>query len=225
MFPRKAYPKPALVKKPAPTPGWRKQLQSLVAKMGADESRLRLHDGTGARIRVRHQCGRNIGPERLTVEVAQRDKKINGEWGKLKTKKVGLYEINDLADPRDRRILAMLFGSRPGTAYGYSPYYSESVYPEFVVPRPLWDVVLPLMCATARCLLRVSIIAEGTSGSPLGRWGSVGVGLEVTRVKTAVGTIPSKASPGAARRRWSCAKPVLLLAGGSGVLGQLGCAS
>ena len=41
VFPRKAYPKPALVKKPPPAPGWKKQLQPLLAKMGADENRLR----------------------------------------------------------------------------------------------------------------------------------------------------------------------------------------
>jgi len=41
VFFRKTYPKPALVKKTPATSGWRKQLQPLLAKMGADENRLR----------------------------------------------------------------------------------------------------------------------------------------------------------------------------------------
>ena len=62
VFPRKAYPKPALVKKPPPTPGWRKQLQPLAGEDGGRRKSLAIHDGTGARIRVHHQCGGNVGP-------------------------------------------------------------------------------------------------------------------------------------------------------------------
>jgi superfamily II DNA or RNA helicase len=213
VFPRKAYPKPALVKKPPPPPGWRKQLQPLLAKMGADESRLRHTTAPEREFVYIINAGATLAQERLTVEVAQREKKINGEWGKLKTKKIGLYEINDLADPSDRRILAMLFGSRPGTGYGYSPYYSESVYPEFVVPRPLWDVVLPLMCATARCLLRVSILAKE---HPAVHWDD-GDAWELCLKVTRENSDGSYVVNGVLRRgeaEMELAKPVLLLAGG-----------
>ena len=77
-------------------------------------------------------------------------------WGKLKTKKLGLNELGDIADPADRRILAILFGSRRDLSYAYSPYYRESTDPNFALPAPLWDVVLPLMCASGRCVLRFS---------------------------------------------------------------------
>jgi superfamily II DNA or RNA helicase len=160
IFFRKTYPKPALVKKPPPASGWKKQLQPLLAKMGADENRLRFTTAPEREFVYIVNAGATLAEEQLTVEVAQRDKKINGEWGKLKTKKLGRYEIDNPADPKDRQILAILFGSRPGASYGYSPYYGESAYPEFVVPRSLWDIVLPLMCATGRCLLRVSIMAN-----------------------------------------------------------------
>ena len=213
VFARKAYPKPALVKKPAPTPGWRKQLQPLLAKMGRDESRLRFTTAPEREFVYIINAGATLAQERLTVEVAQRDKKINGEWGKLKTKKLGLYEINDLADPRDRRILAMLFGSRPGTAYGYSPYYSESVYPEFVVPRPLWDVVLPLMCATARCLLRVSIIAKEHPAVHWDDGDAWELCLKVTRENNS-GDYSVKGVLRRGEAEMELAKPVLLLAGG-----------
>ena len=213
VFPRKAYPKPALVKKPPPAPGWKKQLQPLLAKMGADENRLRFTTAPEREFVYIINAGATLAQEQLTVEVAQRDKKINGEWGKLKTKKLALYEIDNLADPRDRQILAILFGSRPGTAYGYSPYYGQSAYPEFVVPRPLWDIVLPLMCATGRCLFRDSILANQY---PTIRWDdgdAWGLCLKVTR-EDSEGNYVVK---GALRRggvEMELAKPILLLAGG-----------
>ena len=209
-FPGKVYAKPRLVQKPT---GWRKQLQPLLAKLGADESRLRFRTAAEREFAYIIDAGATLTQEQLTVEVAQRDKKINGEWGKLKAKKLGLYEINDLADPRDRRILAILLGSRPGTAYGYSPYYGESVYPEFSVPRPLWDVVLPLMCATGRCLLQPSILAKEhpavhwDDGDP---WQFC---LKVTRENDSA----DYSVKGVLRRgtaEMELAKPVLLLAGG-----------
>lgn len=210
-FPGKAYAKPRVVQKP--TPGWRKQLQPLLAKLGADESRLRFRTAAEREFAYIINVGATLVQEQLTVEVAQRDKKINGEWGKLKAKKLAFYEMNDLADPRDRRILAILLGSRPGTVYGYSPYYGESVYPEFSVPRPLWDVVLPLMCATGRCLLRTSIIAKEY---PVLRWDDGDPWhfcLKVTRANNGTNYVVN----GVLRRgaaEMELAKPVLLLAGG-----------
>ena len=213
VFPRKAYPKPALLKKPAPTPGWRKQLQPLLAKMGADENRLRFTTPTEREFVYIINAGATLTEERLTVEVAQRDKKTNGEWGKLKTKKLGLHEINDLADPRDRRILAILFGSRPGTPYSYSPYYGESAYPEFVVSQPLWDVVLPLMCATGRCLLRVSIMAEEHPAVHWDDGDAWQLCLKVTRENNS-GEYSVKGVLRRGEAEMDLAKPVLLLAGG-----------
>ena len=132
--------------------------------------------------------------------------------GQAQDKKAALYEIDNLADPRDRQILAILFGSWTET-YGYSPYYGQSAYPEFVVPRPLWDIVLPLMCATGRCLLRVSILANE---HPTIHWDdgdAWGFCLKVTR-EDSDGNYVVK---GALRRggvEMELAKPILLLAGG-----------
>jgi superfamily II DNA or RNA helicase len=213
VFFRRTYPKPALVKKPAPASGWRKQLQPLLAKMGADENRLRFTTAPEREFVYIVNVGATLAQEQLTVEVAQREKRINGEWGKLKTKKLGRYEIDNLADPKDRQILATLFGSRPGTSYGYSPYYGESAYPEFVVPRPLWDVVLPLICATGRCLLRVSIMANE---HPTIHWDDGDAWnfcLKVTHEK-ADGNYIVKGALRRAEAEMELAKPVLLLAGG-----------
>ena len=213
IFFRKTYPKPALVKKLPPASGWKKQLQPLLAKMGADENRLRFTMAPEREFVYIVNAGATLAEEQLTVEVAQRDKKINGEWGKLKTKKLGRYEIDNPADPKDRQILAILFGSRPGASYGYSPYYSESAYPEFVVPRPLWDIVLPLMCATGRCLLRVSIMASEHTTIHWDDGNAWNFCLKVTH-ENGDGNYIVKGALRRGEAEMELAKPVLLLAGG-----------
>ena len=81
------------------------------------------------------------------------------------------------------------------------------------MPRPLWDIVLPLMCATGRCLLRVSILANE---HPTIHWDdgdAWGFCLKVTR-EDSDGNYVVK---GALRRggvEMELAKPILLLAGG-----------
>ena len=95
-FPGKAYAKPRVVQKP--TPGWRKQLQPLLAKLGADESRLRFRTAAEREFAYIINVGATLVQEQLTVEVAQRDKKINGEWGKLKAKKLA-YPSESAAQP------------------------------------------------------------------------------------------------------------------------------
>ena len=213
VFFRKTYPKPVLVKKPPPASGWKKQLQPLLAKMGADENRLRFTMAPEREFVYIVNAGATLAEEQLTVEVAQRDKKINGEWGKLKTKKLGRYEIDNPADPKDRQILAILFGSRPGASYGYSPYYGESAYSEFVVPRPLWDIVLPLMCATGRCLLRVSIMASEHTTIHWDDGNAWNFCLKVTH-ENGDGNYIVKGALRRGEAEMELAKPVLLLAGG-----------
>ena len=213
VFPGKNYPRPELVKKPPPSPGWKKQLQPLLAKMEADENRLRITTPPECEFVYLIDVGGTLAQERLLVQVAQRERRMNGAWGKLKTKKLGINEINDVADPKDRRILATLFGSRREMGYGYSAYYGESVYPEFVVPRPLWDVVLPLMCATGRCSLRVSIIGNE---HPVVHWDD-GEPWDLCLKIAAKDNAGNYVVKGALRRgeaEMELAKPVLLLAGG-----------
>ena len=57
-------------------------------------------------------------------------------------------------NPADKRILAILLGAREDMSYGYSSYYYDTAPYSYVVSPSLWDVVLPLMCATERCVLR-----------------------------------------------------------------------
>jgi hypothetical protein len=77
----KANPKTALVKNPTPTPGWKKQLQPLLGALEADESRSRFATVPEREIVYIIDIRDTLTTERLNVEVAQRDRKMNGTWG------------------------------------------------------------------------------------------------------------------------------------------------
>ena len=115
--------------------------------------------------------------DRLVIEVAQRELRSNGTWGKLKTPKLRFNDVDSIPNTEDRRIIAMLVGSLRDFIYGYSPYYQESVSLSFHCSPPLCEVVLPLICATGRSLLRVSNATDELP-SQLGRWRSLGVLFE-----------------------------------------------
>ena len=102
----------------------------------------------------------SLSSQRLTVEVAQREPKRDGAWGKLKSLRIRSSQISDLPDPADRRIMSLLLGARdemiPWSSYHHSPYVDYAPY-SYLLSEPLWDVVLPLICATDRCRLRRSV--------------------------------------------------------------------
>ena len=200
------------VKKPS-SPSWQQQLQPLLTAMKAEENRSRYASRPERELVYLIDVHDTLAYERLTVQIAQHDRKMNGAWGKLKTKKLGIYEVNNLPDPADRRILAILLGARQGVGYGYSSYYHDSMSPNFVIPPSLWDVVLPLMCATGRCLLQASIIGDQ---HPPVQWDD-GDPWELCVKVTHKNNGGSYVVDGALRRGESemeLAKPVLLLAGG-----------
>ncbi len=139
---------------------WQKQLEPLFHSLALAESRsvsvapgerefLYVVDGTAT-----------ATADRLVIEVTQRELRSNGTWGKLKTQKLRLNDIDLLPNLDDRRILSLLVGSLRDSIYSYSPYYQDSISPQFGVSAPLWEVVLPLICGTGRALLRMSITSQ-----------------------------------------------------------------
>ncbi|HLN86572.1 MAG TPA: SNF2-related protein, partial [Candidatus Limnocylindrales bacterium] len=99
---------------------------------------------------------------KLVIEVARRERKMNGEWGKLKNQRLYSNEIDRIKNPTDRRVVGILFGARQELGYSYSTYYDSSPG-RFTVPETLWDVLLPLICGTGRCFLRGPGIADGVT--------------------------------------------------------------
>ena len=131
---------------------WKEQLQQLSGSMAAQDRRFNLDAAPERYFVYAIEMEGCVNSERLTIQVAQRSRKADGSWGKLKSQKIRLNEIAALPDPADRRILALLAGAREESNYGYSPYY-DSVPSTFSLAEPSWDLLLPLMCATERCIL------------------------------------------------------------------------
>lgn len=99
------------------------------------------------------------GHQGLVIDVAYRERKKDGNWGKPKSSRIGLDQVTSLPDPADRHVLALLVGARDSSygsygwdSYGYGSY--GSVPPHCVLSQPMQEAMLPLMCATGRCFLR-----------------------------------------------------------------------
>ena len=143
----------AVAPKPPPVPSWKQELRMLAASMDLPESE---KDGAPKETQVLYLVDADATSEsaKLVVEVARRERKMNGEWSKLKTHRLQSQDIAKFADPMDRRVVAVLVGARQEQGYyGYSSYYSDSMPSRFILPSGLWDVSLPLMCASGRCFL------------------------------------------------------------------------
>ena len=144
-----------------PPPDWRHHLRTLRSDM---ESAAACPPAPARAERELLYCieaGNTLERQRLIVEVAQRERKLNGSWGKLKSRRLRAEEIDQLPDLMDRRILAILLGARQELGYAYPSYYYDSAPAQYVLPATLWEVLLPLMCGTGRCFLRTSATVDG----------------------------------------------------------------
>ncbi|MGE5305191.1 MAG: SNF2-related protein [Alphaproteobacteria bacterium] len=145
--------------KPRPL-DWRQHLRAL---RGAMESATRPPAPALAERKLFYciDAGNTLEWQRLIVEVGQRERKANGSWGKLKSRRFRADELEQLPEPMDRQILAILLGARQELGYSYPSYHYESVPAQYMLPATLWDVLLPLMCGTGRCFLRTSATIDG----------------------------------------------------------------
>jgi superfamily II DNA or RNA helicase len=202
---------PAASRKP-PGSEWKRFLQSV---RGGMASEYRSGDGIEPERQILYliDAGYTLDAEQLVVEVARRERKMNGDWGKLKSTRLVANEISSLRDAADRRIIAILLGARQELTYGYSSYYYESTPAQFTLPATLWEVVLPLMCGTGRCFLRAS--ASIDERRPL-QWDNGAAWELCLDVVPAAGG--ERYNVTGALRRDACeldvAKPDLLLGGG-----------
>jgi superfamily II DNA or RNA helicase len=137
---------------PEPEPAdWKKQLQDLHNTMLTEEYRSRSEWSPERELAYLINVQDTLARQRLTIEVAQRERKMDGSWGKLKPRKARSDDIARASDPRDREILAILLGAGE-VGYGYSPSYHDN----YSLGKALWEIALPIMCATGRCFLRGS---------------------------------------------------------------------
>jgi superfamily II DNA or RNA helicase len=96
----------------------------------------------------------------LGLEVATRQRKKNGDWGKPKAHSFSSAEAAHLPDPHDRHALAILAGGRDSASssyyspysYGYGSYGSAAA--RYTLAPALVETLLPIICSTGRCYLR-----------------------------------------------------------------------
>src|SRR5207244_4038924 len=90
-----------------------------------------------------------------------------------KGRRFALSEIANLPEPADRQALAILAGGREQVSvYSYSSRgYYDSVAARFHLTHSLNEALLPMLCATGRCLVRES--EPDDSLRPL-RWDDAG---------------------------------------------------
>src|SRR5436853_1315001 len=88
----------------------------------------------------------------LVIEVLHRDRKQNGEWSKLKAQNFTGTSLNRLPNGDDRRLIALLLGAREPGNY-YQGYYAGGH--RFQLSAALAATLLPMLCSTHRCALRM----------------------------------------------------------------------
>ena len=134
---------------------WRHQLLSLRTQLEGD-GRGRSHRAGAERVlNYFIDAGETTGRGALALQVGLAERKTDGDWGKLKFRRLNRQDIGLLSDSDDRHILAMLLGALAQADYGYSSYLSYgSAANSFEIAPALWEIALPRICATGRCFLR-----------------------------------------------------------------------
>lgn len=98
----------------------------------------------------------------LVVDVMSRARKLDGAWGRPRPIALSVGHIGALPDAADRQVLALLSGVRECVDWAPSGEWSP-IPPAVQVPMTAASVLVPLLCATGRCRLRLS---DETSASP-----------------------------------------------------------
>ncbi len=194
---------------------WKKSLSGLRTKMQQGNGPAASPWPAGYQVLYVVDVPGTLQGQGLVVDVVNRHRKRNGEWSKLKSQGVRLSQVSQLPDPEDREIISLLNGSQQSNphypTYGYSYYDATPV--RYRLSEALRHVLLPRMCRTGRCRLRLT--AEEADPRGL-RWDD-GPAWEFWLAVAPDGSGKTYRLAGQLRRgdeRIDLAAPHLLLAGG-----------
>lgn len=140
---------PAAPAKPRLRP-WETQLQDLRTAMRSSEPPA---PSAGRESEIFYEIdipeSRSVG--QLVVQTSQRQRRANGQWGKLKPLKLRAGKLDEIDHEDDSKILAYLSGGTPERSNWHAQQVEvqSSVY-RYRVPFELSELILPLMCATER---------------------------------------------------------------------------
>ncbi|HKG22005.1 MAG TPA: SNF2 helicase associated domain-containing protein, partial [Blastocatellia bacterium] len=156
----RAGPRPAPAQEKAGGPSWRNHLSRLGHSMKREAGQPSDAWPSGREILyvVNHW---SAGSQGVVTEVNYREKKKNGDWSTLKSQRLPYSQISKLPDPADREILSLMMGAKDQAQYyGYSNSDYESVPARQRLLHPLDQLLIPMMCRTGRCYLRLSQYEE-----------------------------------------------------------------
>ena len=143
-------------KKPK-TPAWRSQLDLIRSRMRSETP-----ERTGSSLAGQQQilyivdahASLQWSTSGLVIEIAGRKRKKNGEWGKPQTRRIRPMEAEQLPDPADREIIALLLGAEGGSPYGYGYGGYDGSSSQYKPPPAMQATLMRAICRTERCLLR-----------------------------------------------------------------------
>jgi len=149
-----------------PSQGWKDRLASLRGALQVQQEEGKNRWPATRRILYFVDAPATLEGKGLVIEVMQQEMKKNGEWGRLKS--IPDYcKPENLRDPEDRHIMALLLGSQDANGYYYGyPNYYYGRGSRRILPGPMQEQLMPLLCRTERCFLRQT--ASDPVGSPLG---------------------------------------------------------
>jgi superfamily II DNA or RNA helicase len=156
---------------PAPVRDWEARLIDLRRAMQVEEGGAA---ASGRETQVFYEVDAAASEEAgtLIVQTSQRQRRANGEWGKLKPLKLRPGKFDEIEDDEDRRILAHLIGGTPDRS-NWSAQAGETwaAVHRYRVPFDLCQLLLPAICATGRLRLagdeeRVTNVLQWDDGGP-----------------------------------------------------------
>jgi superfamily II DNA or RNA helicase len=155
----------------APLKPWESRLSELRQSMQDSEGA----GGAGSRERqIFYEIDAAASDEAgtLIIQTSQRQRRANGDWGKLKPLKLKPGRFEEIDDDEDRRILAHLIGGTPDRS-NWSAQAGETwaAVHRYRVPFDLCLLLLPAICASGRVRLagdeeKATDILEWDAGGP-----------------------------------------------------------
>ncbi|MCA8996567.1 MAG: DEAD/DEAH box helicase [Planctomycetaceae bacterium] len=131
---------------------WETRLQSLKQQMPAStKKRTAAAESREREIFFEIDIEESATSRKLVIQTSQRQRRSNGQWGKLKPLKMRSGRLEEIEHADDRRILAFLAGGTPERS-GWMAQQAEfqSAVHRYQVPHELAMIILPLMASSKR---------------------------------------------------------------------------
>jgi superfamily II DNA or RNA helicase len=134
-----------------PVRAWEGQLNELRERMAGGETTTASATDREREIFYEIDVDASSDAGKLVIRVAQRQRRANGQWGKLKPLKIPADRLDEIEHVEDRRVLAYLIGGTPErTTWVAQQAEARATADRYQVSCELGELLFPLMCETGR---------------------------------------------------------------------------